>query len=295
MNCRLCRLDIKNPEVLLGVISPWLREITKVSKRKTKLIICSECTGAAFSVTYDDIQMNNLYSGYREENYTNLRKKWENWYTQGYNSGHEDESFISQRKLKIKEFVTECGVTDVKSVLDIGGDRGQYIPNFESLERMFVLEKSNRLLAQDVVRIEKLDEIENVDLVIYAHILEHVNDPLKEIRDLLNISKYIYIEIPYGVPAPSKFRKSSLFQLLVLGVSCFPKLWSKLSMPAAGRLGSSLILRQSEHLNFFTVKSIQTLANTLNLKSQIKVCEIPTPDRNTARVIQVFIWQNLHD
>jgi hypothetical protein len=148
--------------------------------------------------------MNNLYSGYRGENYTNLRKKWENWYTQGYNSGHEDESLISQRKLKIKEFVTECGVTDIQSVLDIGGDRGQYIPKFETLKQMFVLEKSNRALAQDVVRIEKLDEIENVDLVIYAHILEHVNDPLKEIRDLLGISKYIYRDPLWG---------SSVFQI----------------------------------------------------------------------------------
>jgi 2-polyprenyl-3-methyl-5-hydroxy-6-metoxy-1,4-benzoquinol methylase len=69
---------------------------------------------------------------------------------------------------------------------------------------MFVLEKSNRALAQDVVRIEKLDEIENVDLVIYAHILEHVNDPLKEIRDLLGISKYIYRDPLWG---------SSVFQI----------------------------------------------------------------------------------
>jgi hypothetical protein len=133
-----------------------------------------------------------------------------------------------------------------------------------------------------------LDELDNVDLIIYAHILEHIKDPIIEIEKLLKKSRYVYVEIPLGVPKPSKLRKSRLFQLAVVAASLFPKVWAYLSMPAAGRLTSANILRQSEHLNFFSTKSMQVIAKQLNLDCIVRECDIPTPDLKIARVIQVF-------
>jgi hypothetical protein len=282
---------MRDPEILHGVISPWIRDIAKVSKRFTKLVICSECSGAAFTVTYDDIQMNNLYSGYRGPMYTKKRRKYETWYSSEYNAAHESDEFVSKRADKIQEFIQEQGISEIYSILDVGGDRGQYIPNFESLSKRYVLEKSNRPLASGVTRVQDLEELDDVDLIIYAHILEHIKDPIMEIEKLSKKARYVYVEIPFGVPEPSKLRKSRIFQLAVVSASLFPKVWAYLSIPAAGRLTSAHILRQSEHLNFFTIKSMQVIAKQLNLDCRLRECDIPTPDLKIARVIQVFFSQ----
>ena len=289
MICRICRLEIASPEILLGVISPWIRDIAKVSKRLTSLVICSECKGAGFTITYDNSQMNNLYSGYRGSVYEKKRKKWENWYTSEYNASHESDEFINERLNKIKGFIEEQGISDISSVLDVGGDRGQYIPQFGNVTKKYVLEKSNRELISGVIRVKDLAELNNVDLVIYAHILEHVKDPMTEIEELLKIARYIYIEIPSGIPRSSKLRKSRIFQMLVVLASFIPQVWTNLCAPAAGRGVTSNILRQSEHLNFFTMESMEALANKLNLQCTIRECYIPTPDLQTAKVIQVFL------
>jgi hypothetical protein len=289
MICRICRQEIASPEILFGVISPWIRDLAKVSNRLTRLVICSECKGAGFTITYDNAQMNNLYSGYRGFEYGKKRKKWEAWYTSEYNAAHENDEFINERMNKIKGFIQEQGTLDFSSVLDVGGDRGQYIPQFESVTKKYVLEKSNRKLMSGVIRVNDLAEVDSVDLVIYAHILEHVNDPMKEIEELSKISRYIYIEVPSGIPRTSKLRKSRIFQMLVVLASLFPRVWTNLCSPAAGRGVTVQILRQSEHLNFFTTESLKVLANKLNLICTIQECDIPTPDLRTARVIQVFL------
>jgi hypothetical protein len=289
MICRICRQEIASPEILFGVISPWIRDLAKVSNRLTRLVICSECKGAGFTITYDNAQMNNLYSGYRGFEYGKKRKKWEAWYTSEYNTAHENDEFINERMNKIKGFIQEQGTLDFSSVLDVGGDRGQYIPQFESVTKKYVLEKSNRKLMSGVIRVNDLAEVDSVDLVIYAHILEHVNDPMKEIEELSKISRYIYIEVPSGIPRTSKLRKSRIFQMLVVLASLFPRVWTNLCSPAAGRGVTVQILRQSEHLNFFTTESLKVLANKLNLICTIQECDIPTPDLRTARVIQVFL------
>lgn len=289
MFCRICNSEISNPEILRGVISPWIRDIAKVSKRFTKLVICSECNAAGFTETYDDLQMINLYSGYRGSEYTKKRRKYETWYSSDYNEAHESDLFISNRISKIQEFIQEQDVSDIYSILDVGGDRGQYIPKFENVRTKFVLEKSNRELVSGVSRVSELEQLDAVDLVIYAHILEHVNNPLAEIEKLSKKSRYIYIEVPSGIPRISGLRKSRLFQLAIVIASTIPKVWARLSRPAAGRATSVHILRQSEHLNFFTMESMQVIANKLNLNCRIRECEIPTPDLKIAKVIQVFL------
>ena len=237
--------------------------------------------------------MNNIYSGYRGQRYTEVRSKWEKWYTRNYNFSHESEGFINERLGIIHNFIKRKGFNDIHSVLDVGGDQGQFIPQFNSRQKNFVLEKSNRELKEGVVRIDSFSDIENVDLVIYAHILEHVTDPLIELEKLAEISKYIYIEVPSGVPKNTWLRKNLIFQLLVASFTLSPKVWSYFSNPAAGRSSSSKILRQSEHLNFFTTNTLKKLADRLNLNSYIIESLIPTPDNQVAKVYQVLMWRQL--
>jgi hypothetical protein len=236
-----------------------------------------------------DAEMTRLYSGYRGALYTNLRSKWERWYSYDYNTSHEKPLIVNQRSKVIFEFLSSHNLKGINSILDIGGDQGQFIPELNVGLKKYVMEKSNRKLRPGVQRIDDLSEINSIDIIIYAHILEHVADPILELSKLLKASKYVYVEVPIGIPSQSRLRKSHLFQWLIAALSLSPKIWSYLSSPAAGRLANHKILRQSEHLNFFSEKSLQTLAMKLNAQIIIKKNLIPTPDLQVMNVYQVLM------
>jgi hypothetical protein len=188
--CKIC-CESSNPITLRAIVSPWLRELIKTKKILTKLYICNVCDGAAMSLRYTDKQMQRLYSNYQENNYFKIRKKWEKWYNKSWQEQYQNNDYISERVKIIEKFVAEKGFT-INSILDVGGDRGQFIPKLNSVSKMYVLEKSRKDLVDNVVRIESLDEIKSVDLIIYSHVLEHVNNPLKELKNLFKTAKYIY-------------------------------------------------------------------------------------------------------
>ena len=289
--CRICMNNIKNPVTLLGVVSPWIRAIANFPNRFTKLIICSECEGGGFTATYSEQQMNNLYSDYRGSQYVKIRSKWEKWYSYNYNLAHERKSLIEQRKSQLENFISQNTNIAIETVLDVGGDRGQFIPNFITISKKYILDKSNREIEKGVQRIEKLEDLPTVDLIIYAHTLEHVVNPLEELKNLIEISKVVYVEVPFGVPKNNIWRRSSVLQLIFVAFSRIPLVWSFLAVPAAGRPWNTRILRQSEHLNFFNGTTLRVLAEKLDMRSVISECFIPTPDSEQARVLQCLIFK----
>ena len=274
--------------MLYGVISPWIRKFAKISSRLTSLVICSECRSAAFTVRYEPEVMFNLYSEYRGTVYTAIRNKWENWYTLEFNEGHSKQLYVNQRKKLISEFLISEGFKQIESILDVGGDSGQYIPDFKNLKQKIVFDISNKNLISGVTRVNSLEEVSYVDLVVYAHTLEHVNDPIFEVQKLLRYTNNLYIEVPFGVPTPSKARRSRLIQMIALIASISPQIWSTISRPSSGRKINSKILRQSEHLNFFSPYYFDVIAQKLNLEVRKQVCEVIGPDLSRADVIQVL-------
>lgn len=88
-------------------------------------------------------------------------------------------------------------------VLDYGGDRGQYIPDFAPEQRNFLFDSSNVPAESGVNRIQNLSQLKQhpLNFLIAAHVLEHMNDPTAELRDVLSLcddSLIVYIEIPLG-------------------------------------------------------------------------------------------------
>jgi hypothetical protein len=60
----------------------------------------------------------------------------------------------------------------------------------------------------------------------------------------------------------------------------------KMTHPSTGRSRVKGILTQSEHLNFFSAKSLEAIGEILDSSVQIEVNEIETPDNAKAKVIQ---------
>jgi len=268
----------------LAIINPWVRELG-VKERLSRYLICGGCDTGFFTKRYSVEEMSKIYGDYRGPRYTETRSKWEPWYSNSYNSSHDSESWVQSRKKSISSFILANGSTSqYEIVVDIGGNRGEYIPDF--VKQKYLLDISRRETIKDVQRIKSLDELNCINLIIYAHILEHVKDPFKELQKLLMASKSVYVEVPYGVPVINKRRKSKLRLIIQLIRSITPNLWKWKTSPATGRtVKQSKILNQPEHLTFFSEESMKQLARRLNANVFVQRSTVATPDSKSAEVL----------
>jgi hypothetical protein len=287
--CLICKNMDKNQISCGVVISPWIREMAKINDSLSKYSFCNNCNIGYFTRRYTNYEMNMIYKDYRGTKYFETRNKWEKWYDKEFFTNESSSSFALERKSMIEDFIVSKINYKIETVLDVGGDKGQYIPNFENTTKRYVVDPSNRELAHGVQRLNTLEDIEKCDLILYSHVLEHVSFPLQEVVNLLRKCKSLYIEVPYGKPRINLARRLGIFVPFILILSKFPKLYSKFTAPNAGRLNNrNLWLNQSEHINFFEENSFRFIAEINNKNLECIVSEIPTPDGKKAKVIQVL-------
>jgi len=124
--------------------------------------------------------MESIYKDYRGEYYLSIRKKWEPWYSTDYNSNHDAKTWVENRKNAITEFLLSCELTNFTTIIDIGGDRGQYIPDI-GVNRI-VLDISDKETLPGISRVQEFSDLPNADLIIYAHVLEHVAEPFSDLK-----------------------------------------------------------------------------------------------------------------
>jgi len=238
--------------------------------------------------------MASIYGDYRSPAYTAIRNKWEPWYSTEWNAQVSfDERGANQRRESLKTFLLSQSdhISPQSSrdmcVVDVGGDIGQFIP-FGT--RKYVIEVSGRPLAPDVLSAEALVDVDGIDLAISAHLLEHVLKPIDELRSYES-SPLVYIEVPSGVPTGnlSRDRAARMFGW----TARFPALYRLSTHPAAGRKPKSRwasVIRQSEHINFFSVKGITALATRANRQVlAIETADTWTPDGANSRVIRALL------
>ena len=284
-NCPICK---STGHLRVGaVISPWIRELG-IKTRTSSYSICKNCGTGFFSKRYSESEMSKIYQNYRGLRYLQIRTRWEPWYSENYNSNHDSQEWINARRNSLAHFLRSNKLESCGTIIDVGGDRGQYIPDIATKKIVFDISEKETL--EDVVRISKFEDLPDADLIVYAHVLEHVEDPILEVNNLFRKSKRIYVEIPYGVPVINRHRKSRIRFICHLFKTVNHRIWQKTTAPATGRqVSAKKMLTQSEHLTFFSEDSMIELASLVGADLVMQKCFISTPDLNKGEVLQCLL------
>jgi len=285
--CPSCELQGVNTGAW-AAISPWILNLGVTSQRFSNLYHCTNCDTSWFDLRYSKDGMASLYSQYRGARYVQVRNHWEPWYNIDYNSAHDDENVLQSRISVTREFLSQFLSIPTLKILDIGGDTGKITASLGASE-VEVIELSDRAATALGPKMSQLPQ-----LAFMAHVMEHLSHPIRETRDILKDNKCVglYLEVPFGKPAITGCRKSSIVKLAVSFAQRVPFIWGAFAKPGAGRLRPPAVLRQSEHLTFFSEASIQALATSLGLRAHSRTATITAPDGSTSKVIQALLFSN---
>jgi SAM-dependent methyltransferase len=236
-----------------------------------KLLECSACSFRFFGSRLEPDEVTRLYSGYRGKHYFAERHRWEFWYSQKVNDGiGGDPGEISDRIAAMETFLLpHVDSATVRTVLDYGGDRGQFIPKPLGTEK-FVFELSDAVPEPGVSRIGSQQELSTMkfDIIMALGVLEHCSEPidvLEQLRSSLNPGSFMVVGVPferYGIGFAGKGGLYRVYLNALLRVR--PALIAVDFYSAAARVRLEHIpplglIKCHEHLNFFNQESMNAL------------------------------------
>ncbi|MDO8644721.1 MAG: hypothetical protein Q7S00_07155, partial [bacterium] len=168
-----------------AIVSPFIASyVLGKPPGLSPLCECTECSFRFFESRFDVDEIAHLYQDYRGKRYYQERHRHEFWYTDRINDGiGKDAKEIKIRQDRVEEMVHEelkgKENTVIQTVLDYGGDRGQFIPASLGKER-FVYEISDVPTVPGVTAIKSVDEIHgrHFDFIMLCHVLEHCSEPI---------------------------------------------------------------------------------------------------------------------
>lgn len=251
--CIICGDD--NLKKYKAKISPFLVErMFDNKKNETEVLLCKNCHLNFFALRPSDEEMQKLYKDYRGEEYQKQRQKFEAGYTLEFNNylGHNLEELSRRKKYTTDIFKNNLDVSSIKTVLDFGGDEGQFIPEILQYAERFVYEISGVTPIDGIKCIGNEKELEtyNWDLIMCCHVLEHVSYPMELLTKIINLMKsgsYLYLELPID-----KIEKSPLKEFIRR-----PKRLAEVISS-----GTMLVIPQMhEHINFFNIKTLEYIFN----------------------------------
>lgn len=175
-----------------------------------RAIQCLDCHFVCSEFRYTDEQMQRYYHEYmqmesgNDRKYGNyvfhrIRAEGTDWtsllglYKQPWWINARKEAIVNVLKSK------NINLSNITSVLDFGGDLGQYIPDEFNHARRHVVEIEDRNFVKGVTAVSSPDDCDPVDLVLCCHTLEHVswpNDLVVEMKRYLKPGGLLYIEVP---------------------------------------------------------------------------------------------------
>lgn len=156
---------------------------------------CPQCQGLFLDQRFDNVEMQSLYAGYRETEYTTLRDHYEPGYTQRNNT-LQATSHVAAVEALLAPYLPAR-----PRVLDWGGDDGHNTPFRLSSEQCDVLDISGKTPIPGVNAITP-DQVQpsTYDLIVLSQILEHIPEPadlMTSVRAATGPHTKVYLEVPY--------------------------------------------------------------------------------------------------
>lgn len=265
-SCLIC--ENSNTETYDAMFCDFISErVFEGKNQQFNMIKCPECGFSYYEYRFNEEEVKKLYSNYRDENYQKQRQKHECWYTKEINEqiGKNPTEIKNRNENLTKILEKNLNPSKIKTVLDFGGDKGQFIPEVLIDAYKFVYDISGIETVEGTSPLSSLDDCKknNYDLILCSHVLEHVTNPneiLNDIKSLMKKGQYLYVELPFDSP----FYKKPFSNLQFLLNKYYN--WGNLikHFINSKKYGHKHLM--SEHINYFTPESISILFKSKGFK-----------------------------
>jgi hypothetical protein len=256
-----------------GRIAPFILELRgdcENTQRETVLCRCDRCDFVYFSHRFDEETLAAMYSGYRNDRYLSIRRRWEPWYSHTANSATAPGSEAVADRISFMTNIvgSHTDIAGLRNIVDYGGDAGQFFPPGYSGPK-YVIDVSGKELVDGAQAASSFNDLpDRPHLVIAAHVLEHVVDPValvQEIRAAVADDGLFYVEVPLDRPTLRRWHAHPGYRRYLGWVSTTRGGWVVADFVsgvarnfgrAVPRLGA---VKQSEHINYFSAQSLAAL------------------------------------
>ena len=161
-------------------------------------IKCNDCDFTCSDTRFDQQDETNLYDGYRNSLYDEMRIACEPSYAHHLQNFNEQE-YHNIRSFGINTLIDKyLNKPEIKTVLDYGGDKGQHIPESLSHAERYVYDISNVELMPNIKQFDPATT-DKMDFVMCCHVLEHKSEPdeiINEIAKYVHKDTWLYVEVP---------------------------------------------------------------------------------------------------
>lgn len=252
-SCVICESQIR----IIGraLVAPFLaKRIWDREPFCVDLVSCLRCGFAFYNPRLDDAEEMRLYQSYRLDEYQKLRQWFEPWYTPKFNSDLASSSSYDRRRLLIAPILAKhTAGRKIKRVLDYGGDRGDLVRGLIDGADAFVYDISGVQPAPGITSVRDPGEC-TADLIINSNVLEHVGFPRSVVQQIVRAAPpggLVFLEVPRERPKSFPRLLRRLAQIGIMSLA-HPSIAPSLLRPAA-------LYMMHEHINYFTVRSLEAL------------------------------------
>lgn len=239
----------------------------------TNLLYCRDCGFRTFQRMLSVAEANHYYQNYRGDDYIRERGKDEIFYNQ--NAYDRDKAWMASPRRQeelLKLIGPQCTIN--MKVLDFGGNDGRLIYGINApLKAVFDLSESPALPGLKKISSESELHQNQWDLIICAQTLEHISRPDRTLAKLSEITSkggMIYVELPCQNWESYAFDGTFRNLLLALAQK-YRWLHKLLDFYSTGfRVKVEVLppfgfVPMREHVNFFTLESVEHLGRKLGL------------------------------